>query len=369
MIRRSAGTTSPRLEQHDVARARAPTAGTIDDGAVAAHARDRGAMPSRSASSARSPRYSVTTSAPTIGRSPSEHEQAVAHLADEDREAARDREEQDERLRERAPSSIRQSGLALDASSAFGPAAMARCAASAALKPTAVSTFRALATVAEFEGMGLARDGHGAGIASYRTAPTAIALIDDAGAASRIARAMSSGPRLDLGPVPEVPWGTNAPGDDSLNEREFCIVDCRWVECSREYAMVSRSDRRNEHQHHQIASSRGRASSVCAISDAHSVTASHGRKSPSGAFTTAKIARSANPRVFRSALPAKTRCSIACVASPSRPRPSRGHPALADRPAGRSRRARPVWSSTRSTLGRSGGALAGAIGRHRQHSR
>ena len=84
-------------QQDDVARARASAAGTSTT-RPSRRTRARGADASRSASSARSPRYSVTTSAPTIGMSPARTSEPSRTSPSEDRADAGREQQEDERL-------------------------------------------------------------------------------------------------------------------------------------------------------------------------------------------------------------------------------------------------------------------------------
>ena len=112
-------------EQDDVARheARPPATSSTTP---SRRTRRSGPLASRSASSARSPRYSVTTSAPTIGRSASRTSRPSRTSPRSDGEDARRDEQEDERLGQRVPEQARGSMSAAPASSSFGPEAAAR---------------------------------------------------------------------------------------------------------------------------------------------------------------------------------------------------------------------------------------------------
>ena len=110
-----------RPEQDDVAGHEARR-GDVRDRAVRAGPGPSGRSPSRSASSARSPRYSVTTSAPTIGNRRDQDEQAVADLAERDGQDAGDDEQEDEGLGGGLEDELRQRGPRARARARSGPA-------------------------------------------------------------------------------------------------------------------------------------------------------------------------------------------------------------------------------------------------------
>ena len=122
-------------EEDDVTRARGPRPATSR---IVPSRRTRliGALASRSASSARSPRYSVKTSAPTIGASASRTSTPSRTSPSRDREDARDHEQDDERLG-RGLDDEPPDGRAALTFRAFGPTAAARRSTSAEPRPTA----------------------------------------------------------------------------------------------------------------------------------------------------------------------------------------------------------------------------------------